>query len=627
MAAKQKRINRLAREDERRHLWESWEGLISGVDGYALKQSVRLFDAYCDAVCTMIVRDAAKLSKLDSQDEYAFTECVELYGAYRRTLEAYENRREALSPEVNRLMEGIGSVLSSRIKQFDDAVGADENADPVKTEKQTVYDKATSYAARRIDEHFDEYVSQHFSECKTRFRQAFLGNLTPDMLSVMEALDFLRDSSLSFCQRGFYGFYLDGLRFCLANLDDLHQRAAARFYFDLAEDEWNVSNDMMKVQVAAIEDAAGRAPDDNSDQSTVQEILSPLREGYQRFSKALLLTRQALKDAESMPREPYLSYEIFGRELAAACDGHKLEAAAGAQLFFTGSGEKKAAFISALDRETDALFDQIRSGFLKTAYRFQRAISDEEFLSEEMIDMFERLRRDLPPEGELPPEAAAEMEILRGITETVEIKIESLKDSRALFAGDGKRRVGEFAAGLKETGYDSELDAYNIVLDEWAARMPNAEYGDMAAFFESCLELGVFIELKNYYEKRENEYQSKIDKAVLNYKKDTLLYEINTYEEILNYSVSRLRESAYEPVARAVKLLDETQASLEMLLKKNNIRPIRPEPREMFNGKEHEVLIAEKQDGYNKGEIIKVLASGYKYKDTVVLRANVIAAK
>jgi len=47
----------------------------------------------------------------------------------------------------------------------------------------------------------------------------------------------------------------------------------------------------------------------------------------------------------------------------------------------------------------------------------------------------------------------------------------------------------------------------------------------------------------------------------------------------------------------------------------------------MFNGKEHEVLIAETSEGFAKGEIIKVINPGYKRGDFILTRANVIAAK
>jgi len=112
---------------------------------------------------------------------------------------------------------------------------------------------------------------------------------------------------------------------------------------------------------------------------------------------------------------------------------------------------------------------------------------------------------------------------------------------------------------------------------------------------------------------------------LLKFKRETVLYEVSTYEEILLYSVSRLRlDEAHEA---AVATADETLHMLEILLKKNNIQVIRPQPHDTFNAKEHEVLMAENSPDFKKGEIIKLMNSGYRQKDTVILRANVIAAR
>ncbi len=54
---------------------------------------------------------------------------------------------------------------------------------------------------------------------------------------------------------------------------------------------------------------------------------------------------------------------------------------------------------------------------------------------------------------------------------------------------------------------------------------------------------------------------------------------------------------------------------------------IAPKPHDIFNGKEHEVIMAEKNNDFKKGEIIKLINSGYKNKNYIILRANVIAAK
>jgi len=121
--------------------------------------------------------------------------------------------------------------------------------------------------------------------------------------------------------------------------------------------------------------------------------------------------------------------------------------------------------------------------------------------------------------------------------------------------------------------------------------------------------------------------QAKLDKASLRYKKEALLYEISTFEEILYYSVSRLRESTLPHVAAAVQILDETIFVLEEHIRTRGITIIRPNPHEPFNGREHEVLTAEEQEGFAKGQIIKTMVSGYKQNDQVIIRANVVAAR
>jgi molecular chaperone GrpE (heat shock protein) len=88
-----------------------------------------------------------------------------------------------------------------------------------------------------------------------------------------------------------------------------------------------------------------------------------------------------------------------------------------------------------------------------------------------------------------------------------------------------------------------------------------------------------------------------------------------------------LWESENPLVQATAARLEGTYAALEVLLRKNNVTPIRPMPHDPFNGREHEVLVAEKQEGFEKGEVIKRLGSGYRYKDIVLVRANVIAAK
>ena len=159
----------------------------------------------------------------------------------------------------------------------------------------------------------------------------------------------------------------------------------------------------------------------------------------------------------------------------------------------------------------------------------------------------------------------------------------------------------------------------------WCAAPPTPE--TITDFLAESLTINPFAAYSDKLNKAITNITAKTEKASFRFKKETLLYEISTYEEILYYSVTRLRESSLPEVAAAVTILDDTFLALEALLAENGITPIRPAAHEAFNGREHEVLTAEEQEGFAKGEIIKTMTSGYKLGDQVILRANVIAAR
>jgi len=159
----------------------------------------------------------------------------------------------------------------------------------------------------------------------------------------------------------------------------------------------------------------------------------------------------------------------------------------------------------------------------------------------------------------------------------------------------------------------------------WRASPPCQE--TISDFLADCASLEQPATYSEKFAKHISSVGTRLEKASLRFKKETLLYEICTYEEILYHSVSRLRESPVSHIAAAVTLLDETFSKLEDLLTANDITIIRPSPHESFNGREHEVLLAEETEGFTKGAVVKVMTSGYKYKGQVILRANVIAAR
>ena len=280
-------------------------------------------------------------------------------------------------------------------------------------------------------------------------------------------------------------------------------------------------------------------------------------------------------------------------------------------------------FFEALREETATLFGQQRITFLKAAYKMQRMIGVEILIAEEAAALFSTAYT-LLAEGE-PDGTKTEGQIIAGITETLEIKIESLRESIQAFNGESAGLLQSFAKEKNDVTDEIKEAAYLTIREAWLSDPPTET--DLPCFLARCRESEAFAPYRTDYEKHVNHYTAKMEKAALRFKKEILLYEVCTYEEILTHIVSRLKESDNEAVLTAAQKLHETYAALEVLLRKNNITPIRPAPHDAFNGKEHEVLVAEKQEGFAKGEIIKLVGSGYRHNDQVLMRANVIAAR
>jgi hypothetical protein len=349
---------------------------------------------------------------------------------------------------------------------------------------------------------------------------------------------------------------------------------------------------------------------------------------YDYYKDGLGFCMASLSPAEDdspPPGDPCCAYEVFEQALTEAV----LAAYTGGQAAYA-MAERQAAFLEALQAECDALHDQMRLTLIKAAYDFQRLCSHQAMLAEEIILLFEKTRTQLPDltalKEILPPEMPLVGEIMAGIYETLDIKIESVRESTADFNLAGAAAVSAFTVGKKEPDEALLQATYAAVRDAWYETMVSVPRPHISDFFADCLNNEVFAAFYGY-DKRIAEYSAKINKTIFNFCKETLLFEICTYEEILTHSVSRLYETGLEAIDEAVILLDDTFIALERLLRKNNIQIIRPAPHEPFNGKEHEVLMAEVLEGFAKGEIIKHVNSGYKLNGQVILRANVIAAR
>lgn len=134
-------------------------------------------------------------------------------------------------------------------------------------------------------------------------------------------------------------------------------------------------------------------------------------------------------------------------------------------------------------------------------------------------------------------------------------------------------------------------------------------------------------EIRHKINKTVNSWITTLENEEMSYKKNQLLFEVTTFNELLNYSIERLKLSSHMDILMYIQVVEEANSMINTTLVKYNIRTIDPLPHTLFNGKEHEVIMTERAAGFKKGEIIKVTNYGYHQEGTVIVRANVIVAR
>ncbi|MCL2610115.1 MAG: nucleotide exchange factor GrpE [Defluviitaleaceae bacterium] len=106
-----------------------------------------------------------------------------------------------------------------------------------------------------------------------------------------------------------------------------------------------------------------------------------------------------------------------------------------------------------------------------------------------------------------------------------------------------------------------------------------------------------------------------------------LLEEIITFNEILNYSIEGLKNTEFEDILMYIQMAEEANSLINTTLSEYGIKKIAPQKGEIFNSREHIVIMAEKYENMKKGTIIKTVSNGYQKGDEIIIKANVIAAR
>lgn len=375
---------------------------------------------------------------------------------------------------------------------------------------------------------------------------------------------------------------------CFYNINSTENRQILSYYNDILEEEKEILASIIKVQVKALEDLC----QNDFEIELVASILKPIKEIYQFSTKRFNEHIENIKninhniDINFKNDEKKLFFEIKNilnfQNDNIVLNNFKILLSNFFQNVKNIKISKFELLIKKLN-QSENIFKNIKSIFIKIS----------EFIKQ---NMFEYNKTDFK-------------EILNGILESIDIKIQTFNENEQLLNNlnfqilenfkklkNSKLSIIDFKQTLKEIQNIQPNEAINHIKNI----LFDFDFDNIIQTFENNL---------------------------LDFQKNIILFEISTFQEIINYSVVRLRNQNNDFIQSFVINIDEYNTNINQILENNNIFVINPNPHSMFNTKEHELLMAEKSEQFKKGEIIKVLNCGYKTLDKVLIRANVIAAK
>jgi hypothetical protein len=573
-------------------------------------------------------------------------EIFETYGnimrAYKMVAEHHLAGEKVLElPEIKGIWDGIYELIMSRILM--DKTETD-GINPIQAEKKDIVAKAVLLASGRMDELLESYkMSAEWSEVRKNARKQLF---EPDFTQLKAVLDEIASSIADFCCESLYNIYLQTSEAALANLNNLETRREAAGYNNLLKEEIEILRQIIVVQAMAIEKAIWKNETSPKETEFLGEALAILRETYQREGQTYGAINRAFLESAARNREnlgrvvmDVESPEDFRAELEEVAPYADLPVSY--EKLKNGLNEKYAPLHEMLDE----IFQELRDSFdtnlaSKSIYFCKKAIWQASHMAEDCCLSFQEIVNHFSEGreyfGYVEPagikSGKAESDIIKGISETISIKIETLREAAQQFFAEADSMIEDFALEAKAgiDGFDDFGAKGREFMFERLFAIDSGEKRGAAivkVIIDNFVDSDFFEDYRQAVERVWAKRDDALAKKILAFKRDSLFFELSTFEEIMNYSVSRLRESADVQILEFVVEVDKQYKRLEAILAKRGIDKIVPKPHEPFNPKEHEVLMAEQNEGFKKGEIIKTMNSGYRQGDMVVVRANVIAAR
>ncbi len=627
-----------------------WGKTIKALDMYIFKIQDECLSEICRVINDLVLDFVEDANLISTHDEKLFEYYRDIIGYYYKALDIYEKNKEFLSDKmIIKIMDGIVMVVSSQIKQFEelqkssfDSSTVNNAENPIEQEKFNILNEIIKDVDKQLNSFNNRENEKQWLLNKKEMRKLFMSFKEEHSFEgyvLMSGNVF--EKTMNLLGGYIFNVYEKAIMSCSSRINNLQQRKVAGLYFDLLKYETENLTSIIKIQIEALEFQIRQRLVSKSEEQSVQQVLTVFREAYQFLGKDINELMNHFKNIGSNTHKRYLlSQKDFFRLF-------KVEKKKAYTNFIKQKGvmpyedeellidwimankDFNSSFNTFIINETLRIIEvdeQTKNTAITNLFKSNELLTlsnDIKPILYRLIKYYNDNRNFIENEIVFP--------IIKGIQETILIKYESFEENTKIF----EEEINIEADNLNKTLAPVTESDIDFIISEskehWIDLLTDGADEHMNykpdIFFPKIYPVDEAGELKLHRSKKVEGIGKRLEAKMNDYLKNRLLFEISTFEEIVNYSVLRLKNSEGKVIADYVKEFDEATRKLINLLAIYNIKTIAPLRGDWFDGREHEVLMAEKDENLAKGQVIKLMNSGYKYGDNVVLRANIIAAK
>lgn len=388
--------------------------------------------------------------------------------------------------------------------------------------------------------------------------------------------------------------------YSLKNLNLLEKREEGKKYISFVakakkhlETYQNIDVDNLKRQI-----------DDNEDLEIFKNIILVIKELYRKLdnkenelyliiNESSFSTKIITGSYNRLRHSEHMAQDIINNEelimLVSNFQSHKIEV---------------------LEQLTLSIMDEMNKAITFSMHELASQSKEIQFLSCHIVESLKQANTCLQEiKVEENNEKNEEIELLKVLKETIKIKYETVKERDLTYLLNKKENI---------VAYEKQLIDFKVNFQD-----------NIKDYFEKMIieSKEYFLNAQKAFEKIIQQLFSKNQNEDLDFLRSDLLFEIVTLEEIVKYCLPKLKDSPKNDVQRVIDIIESCYKQIEKNISLAKIETIEPATHERFNGKDHEAILVEEQNGYKKGEIISVHTKGYRYKNVPVVRANVVAAK